>query len=350
MNNIIASNATEIEIVDELLGKKIPTYRQAYSDRTSWLMACFSELAYLKFNPLFLNENQKELATKCLDSFVSKKKTSDLLSLLNIIAYDDCAELEKLNSELCSLNAKLVKTFDSNGTQAILISTNKHITLAFRGTEITSIKDIKSDVTIIKTKCESGGYIHSGFKKAFEEVENEIQSELKKADYKNMPLFITGHSLGGALATIAAKKLNHSGGMASCYTFGSPRVGDDDWVSNIKTPLHRVVNAADCVTIMPPSSNVTKSIALTLGYIPYFGNRLKRVIMHWIYGYMHGGNMRYLTNCDNGNYNSVKLLYSVSLLYRLRMWFNYWKLTKPLADHSIAIYRKKLAIIAKNRN
>ena len=69
-----------------------------------------------------------------------------------------------------------------------------------------------------------------------------------------MPLFITGHSLGGALAMIAAKKITHKGGNAACYTFGSPRVGDEVWISNIKTPLYRVVNAADCVTMLPPGA------------------------------------------------------------------------------------------------
>ena len=75
-------------------------------------------------------------------------------------------------------------------------------------------------------ECETGGKIHSGFNEAFSQVSVEIQTILNKEEYKNKPLFITGHSLGGALAVIAAKKLTHKGGMAACYTFGSPRVGD----------------------------------------------------------------------------------------------------------------------------
>lgn len=349
MKNVIARSVLEVETVNKLLAKDIPTYRQAYSDRTSWLMACFSELAYLRFNPLFTSNQQKELITKCLEEFAEKTKKSSLVKLLDIVGYDHKAETQRLVTELDSLNAQLVKTFDSNGTQAILISTNKFITLAFRGTESTSIKDIKSDAKAITTKCDSGGNIHSGFKEAFEEVAIEIQSTLNQEEFVNKPLFITGHSLGGALATIAAKKLNHR--IASCYTFGSPRVGDEDWISNIKAPLYRVVNAADCVTMMPPSSDTISFVSWLLGGIPQVGKSIRKFLLSKFGGYLHGGDMRYLTNCTGGNYDAVNLLYSVSFFYRIKMLYTKrlpW--SKPLADHSISTYRKKLAIVATNRN
>ena len=351
MKNIIAQNALEIEQVNKLLAKEVPTYRQAYSDRTSWLMACFSELAYLRFNPLFINNQQKKLITSYIEEFAEKTKKTSLFKLLDVVGYDHEAETERLITELGSLNAKLIKTFDSNGTQAILISTDKFITLAFRGTEATSIKDIKSDAKATTTKCDSGGNIHSGFKGAFEEVAIEVQSTLDQEEFANKPLFITGHSLGGALATIAAKKLAHSGGIASCYTFGSPRVGGEEWISNIKTPLYRVVNAADCVTMMPPGSDIISAISWVLGLIPWIGKSIRSFLLSKFGGYLHGGNMRYLTNCTGGNYDAVNLLYSVSFFYRIKMlcvkecpW------SKPLADHSISLYRKKLAIVATNRN
>lgn len=351
MKNVIAQNALEIEMVNKLLTKEVPTYRQAYSDRTSWLMACFSELAYLRFNPLFTNNQQKELIAKYIEEFAKKAKKPSLLKLLDVVGYDHEAEKERLIAELSSLNAKLIETFDSNGTQAILISTDKFITLAFRGTEATSIKDIKSDAKATTTKCDSGGNIHSGFKGAFEEVAIEIQSTLDREEFENKPLFITGHSLGGALATIAAKKLKHSGGMASCYTYGSPRVGDEEWISNIKTPLYRIVNAADCVTMMPPGSDTISAISWLLGLIPRIGKSIRSFLLSKFGGYLHGGNMRYLTNCTGGNYGAVNLLYSVSFFYRIKMLYvKALPWSKPLADHSISLYRKKLAIVATNRN
>jgi len=351
MKNVIAQSALEAAVVNKLLSKSAPNYRQAYSDRTSWLMACFSELVYLRFNPLFTNSKQKELITSYLVEFAEKENKSSLLTLLDIVGYDHEVETERLIAELTSLNAKLVKTFDSNGTQAILICTEQFITLAFRGTESTSIKDIKTDAKATTTKCDTSGNIHSGFKLAYEEVAMDIQSTLNQREFTNKPLFITGHSIGGALATIAAKKLNHTGGIASCYTFGSPRVGDEDWISNIKTPLYRVVNASDCVTMMPPGSDTISAVAWLLGFIPQIGKNIRGFLLSKFGGYLHGGNMRYLTNCMKGDYGRVKLLYSVTIFHRIRMlWVRAWKWNKPFADHSISIYRKKLAIVATNRN
>ncbi len=351
MRHVIAQSALDLKMVNKLLAKEVPTYRQAYSDRTAWLMACFSELAYLRFNPLFVNIRKKELISKYFDGFLEKPKQLCLLKLLDAVAYDHEAETERLIAELTSLNAQLIKTFDSNGTQAILISTDKFVTLAFRGTESSSIKDIKSDAKALTTKCDSGGNIHSGFKAAFEEVAMDIQSTLNQDSTANKPLLITGHSLGGALATIAAKKLNHRAGIAACYTFGSPRVGDEDWVSNIKTPIYRIVNAADCVTMMPPSSELISFTSWLSGFVPLVGKNIRRFLLAKLGGYLHGGNMRYLTNCTGGNYDTVNLLYSVSFFYRIKMFYVkgfVWH--KPLADHAISVYRKKLAIIAISRN
>ncbi len=109
MKNVIAQNALEIEQVNKLLAKEVPTYRQAYSDRTSWLMACFSELAYLRFNPLFINNQQKELITSYIEEFAEKTKKTSLFKLLDVVGYDHEAETERLITELGSLNAKLIK-------------------------------------------------------------------------------------------------------------------------------------------------------------------------------------------------------------------------------------------------
>lgn len=351
MKNIIVTDKSEAATVKGLLAKDVPTYRQAYSDRTSWLMACFAELAYLRFNPLFKSEFQKNLATELIEEFAKKTKISSLLKLIDIVGYDHEAEKQQLINELQTLNTQLEQTFDVNGTQAILISTDKFITIAFRGTESTSIKDIKADAKAITTKCASSGNIHSGFKAAYEEVSQDIQKAINQAQYADKPLFITGHSLGGALATIASKRLTHQSGIAACYTYGSPRVGDEEWITNIKTPLYRLVNAADCVTMMPPGVDTVASIGWLVGFLPYVGKKCRRFLLTKLGGYMHGGNMRYLTNCPSGDYDDVHLLYSVSFFHRIKMlYIKALPWSKPLADHSISIYRKKLTIVARSRN
>ena len=237
MTNRLANSTKELNQINGLLDKKIPSYRQAYSDRTAWLMACLSELAYIKFNPLFSRQQQKTAFLESISKLVGENKKSSLIKLIARVGYDPDEEKEKLQRELTILKIEILETFDSDGTQAILVSSDTSIALAFRGTEMTSIKDIKSDIKAQPMQCETGGKIHTGFKEAFDKVALDIQNTLNKETLKAKPLFITGHSLGGALATIAAKKLSHKGGIAACYTFGSPRVGNDKWVSGIKNPI-----------------------------------------------------------------------------------------------------------------
>ncbi len=347
----IIKSTEELEVANQLLDKHLPKYRQAYSDRTAWLMACLSELAYIRFNPLFNPENQKEYFLEAVEKLGNKIDKRKLEKLIDIVGYDPQKEKAALVNQLETIRMSLIDTFDTNGTQAILVDFGDHIVLSFRGTEATSIKDIKADAKAISVGCKSGGRIHKGFRDAFDEVALDIQTELNKDEHCNKPLFITGHSLGGALATIAAKKLTHRAGISACYTFGSPRVGDEDWVSSMKTPLYRVVNAADCVTMLPPGSETITVVSWLTKFIPFVGHGIHRWLLAKVGGYYHGGDMKYLTNCPPGDYSGVKLLFYVSFFHRVKAVV-YKKLPFKvfLADHSIAIYRQKLEIIARQRN
>jgi triacylglycerol lipase len=350
MSNILINSSTEKKEIEKLLNKSLPNYRQAYSDRTSWLMACISELAYVRFNPIFKSTTKEYLIGK-VSELVDDNKMKSLKGLIEIVGYDAETEKKKLKKNVEFLNLNLVKTFDNNGTQAIFLENDKYIFLGFRGTEATSIKDIKSDAYAVTKVCETGGKIHSGFNNAFNQVHLEISETLSDDKYKNKPLFITGHSLGGALATVATKKLTHTGGIAACYTFGSPRVGDVVWTTNIKTPIYRLVNAADPVTMLPPGVEMIGAFAWLFGLIPHFGKTIKNFLLSKFNGYLHTGDMRYLTNCKAGGYSDVKLLYAVSWWFRIKAFLK--KKTSFLkipADHSITVYRNKLKVIANNMN
>ncbi len=351
MTNILANSQIDLNRVKGLLDKgRPPVYRKAYSDRTAWAMACLSELAYIRFNPIFSHDQHKKHFLDNLSKLIDENKQSSLLKLIDLLGYDHLAEKKKLNTELDVLGVNLIETFDSNGTQAILVSNDTFIALAFRGTEATSIKDIKSDMKAQTMQCETGGKIHTGFKKAFDEVALDIQNTLNEEALRAKPLFITGHSLGGALATVAAKKLSHKGGIAACYTFGSPRVGDEEWIADIKTPVYRLVNAADCVTMLPPGTELMTMFSWICQFIPSVGEAISSKVLK-LSGYIHGGNMRYLTNCSSGQYNDVRLLYSVGFLYRIKGWvMKKLPWGKFLSDHSITVYRKKLMVIAEKRN
>ena len=378
------------EIKDYLSNSKgkvspvINSYRQAYSDRTALLMALLSKLAYLRFNPEpDLNKTIQEVISnlsegKSLEPAklrfwekawfgikprIGLKKLNEMYKFISKKNYNHETERKELDESLSAIDLKLVKTFDVGGTQAILCGFNdKYLILAFRGTEKDSLKDIRYDCRASLKNCSTGGKVHTGFQEAYENVHDLICAALEPYSQQanETPLlFITGHSLGGALATIATKRLApfYTNSIAACYTFGSPRVASPKWLSTVKTPIYRVVNASDCVTMLPPSWGFVFVTSYLLKLIPWsIGEKLGTAWSEKLGDYLHAGDMRYLTSCyDESNYDGVQLLPSVSLMWRLR---NLIKKTRPwlilmknfLADHSIDIYCKKLLIIAKRRN
>ena len=87
MPNILIKSTEEIEEIERLLAKDLPSYRKAYGDRTSWLMAFISELAYIKFNPIF-KDSSKERFIKQVSSLVANKDIKSLNTLIEIIGYE----------------------------------------------------------------------------------------------------------------------------------------------------------------------------------------------------------------------------------------------------------------------
>ncbi len=97
--------------------------------------------------------------------------------------------------------------------------------------------------------------MHSGFARAYLSVRDRIHDHIKSSSATRYR--VTGHSLGGAIATLCAIDLqyNFSPKIAvEAYTFGSPRVGNDAFTDsyNRRVPdTWRVVNGWDAVVGLP---------------------------------------------------------------------------------------------------
>ena len=192
-----------------------PVNRAAYSDRMAWTMAHMAKLAYIPFE-------ENELG------------------------------LEQLEYSLQSGWFNLMKTFNKKGTQAFIAKNDEFAVLSFRGTQPTKWEDVRTDLRALKQNTVEGK-VHIGFKQAFDDVKVEIVNVLRNSLGKDLPLYITGHSLGAALATVATQELEEDFDdlIAACYTFGSPRVGDGKYEKSIKAPFYRIVNTTDIVTLVP---------------------------------------------------------------------------------------------------
>ena len=157
---------------------------------------------------------------------------------------------------------------------------------------------LKSNAKATLIRSGPAGRVHKGFFKAYQSIEDPLIEALSHLQ-ENKTLIITGHSLGGALATIAARELESRYNISACYTFGAPRVGDEVWCGKIKTKIYRVVNAADPVTMLPP--NGIGCLKHILRSVPLLGVKVNDLLADTFFRYAHAGEVRYLTNCKRRN-------------------------------------------------
>ena len=149
-------------------------------------------------------------------------------------------------------------TFISNkGAEAYIFEDKENIVIACRGTEPKQIKDIKADLQIKRVPADTGiGKVHRGFKLYTDKIWDKLVDAIKNSKRENKELWITGHSLGGAMATVMAKRCAETDELKTptmVFTYGSPRVGNGDYVNSIDQALvhHRFMNDGDIVTKIP---------------------------------------------------------------------------------------------------
>lgn len=176
------------------------------------------------------------------------------------LAYKSQAEYEKILKEQWGFSD--VYPLDKNETQGFIAKKDNMILIAFRGTEETKNEDIFTDILAYQTKTELGK-VHYGFLRALKAVWKDVLTAVKNYQDNNQPVWITGHSLGGALAALATAKLasiNACQNIGGVYTFGQPRVGDKDFKEKFEKLLpsgaYRVTNFKDPVTLVPLNINL----------------------------------------------------------------------------------------------
>jgi len=143
--------------------------------------------------------------------------------------------------------------------------------LALRGTQIDRIKDLITDVQVMRVTWPLGtGEVHSGFAKAALGLWPAIHEWLEETARKRISLTITGHSLGAAIATLLALPAKAN----LLVTLGSPRVGDPDFIRSLSTHknlrIARLVDCCDVVTELVPAS-LGFEHTTGLGYIDRHG-------------------------------------------------------------------------------
>ncbi|MDH3591382.1 MAG: hypothetical protein OER88_05860, partial [Planctomycetota bacterium] len=108
---------------------------------------------------------------------------------------------------------------------------------------IDSVENYKTDLRVLLVS-EGGGRVHQGFRDALDLVWADVSRRI--GDERG---WFAGHSLGAALATLAAARHGRAGAV---FAYGAPRPGDAAYRDAYETPLYRFVNRDDIVTQLPP--------------------------------------------------------------------------------------------------
>ncbi|MEM9004825.1 MAG: lipase family protein [Cyanobacteria bacterium P01_F01_bin.86] len=173
-------------------------------------------------------------------------------------------------------------------TQAFMFRKGRHIVLVFRGSQQfadwkTNFKfRLKKFTTSTSPKGDTlpQAKVHRGFQEAWESVERRVIIQLEKWWTSDSYFWVTGHSLGGALAALAAVSLDYQGFKVNgLYTFGQPRVGDWKFTRQVNSRMgdrmFRYVNNNDVVPMVPPQFNILNPTRLYghMGQFRYFDFR-----------------------------------------------------------------------------
>ncbi len=130
------------------------------------------------------------------------------------------------------------------------------VILAFAGTDPGVWQNLVTDFTPLPRE---GSDLHRGFRIAAEAARRDIDDAVARGQRTGKPFFVTGHSLGAALAALAAKQASDASQRPrAVYGFGMPRVGGlpfkTDYDAVLGAVTYRLVHGIDMVARVAPSS------------------------------------------------------------------------------------------------
>ncbi|KAJ1973327.1 hypothetical protein H4R35_004178 [Dimargaris xerosporica] len=202
--------------------------------------------------------------------YTVKNITDDQVDDLKVYANLAGAAYSDLTSWDCSHcdeveDSELVQFFSKNNNVTVgYIAINdgiESVTLAFRGT--TEARQWVEDFKFSKVDFPNdtdGSQVHKGFLETYQDVADDVYKRTTEQldQHPNHTLTIVGHSLGGALASVAAVDfVSRNESLASIMkvvTFGKPHVGNMNYVkhyNSMKVNTTRVVNKNDLVPHVP---------------------------------------------------------------------------------------------------
>jgi hypothetical protein len=181
---------------------------------------------------------------------------------INQTRENSCPQLHKQRHIQSLWEFENIEPGDTTGFLAV--DHQRHdLVLSIRGSKSESNWRTNKMFTLVKwPEICSGCRAHRGFHQAYQAAKQQIVTQLKAAvgKYPDYQLIVTGHSLGGAMATMIATSLRKEselkdiGQKAHLYTYGAPKVGNPALMKEIESRNHqnyRVTKGSDPVPHVP---------------------------------------------------------------------------------------------------
>ena len=216
------------------------------------------------------------MAVALNEDSLGSQENARILAIASDLAYEPAGTGEAKFQKELGLKARLISV---GNTQSWVASDDQNIIVAFRGTEapnsLEGLKDwLLTDALSLLIVPEGrlgtdlaaagvGARFHQGFVNAiadiWEPTRHAVEEELRTSD---RPLWVTGHSLGGALALLAGWLFTRKMiSVCEIVTFGAPMIGNqaavDAFDREFAGKIHRYVNAPDPVPRLPMYSLMT---------------------------------------------------------------------------------------------
>lgn len=171
------------------------------------------------------------------------------------------------------------------------------IIIAFRGTQTEYEWDKIDKHGLPPVNSGYGFNVTPGFYSVFNQIKNDIFETLLNEDYYFV--WITGHSLGGAVSTILSAFLLKLNRIIFIYTFGSPRCLSNNICNSINARpymfFYRIINIADPVPQCIPAAT----------YVPIYMHPGKQISYHYNGKTSSENHFFYLKEYNSGRYRKV---------------------------------------------
>lgn len=251
---MVAATDTLVEnvaktMVDELKRIAPLINNNDWNDKTfllqkAYVSAVFSKLAYLHVPQYELGDKDRIKVVPCVEyqDIVRRGQLVDIKQLLNQSEFEQYFIIEKRYVVIVGVKVR-----------------KKVIFVAIRGTA--RLYDWLDNFNTWRYRFRYYDcFFHRGFFKAIAACFDELGEELGRFDADKVPIYVTGHSLGGAMAAIlhamwaliqTPQESDRRFLTRSAYTFGMPRYGNLEAVTEFRQPYH-LYNVEDIVPTVPP--------------------------------------------------------------------------------------------------